>query len=431
MVLKNNIKIVLLILLVLGQTMVFATDVKYSDFFTKDVLRVDLTHSGTLNEEFYFTEGFCFENNWAGTYTKLIDESGFGDNYFEVYDSSSTQLIYSRGYNNIFYEWQETAEAKLTNRSFEEVIRCPFPQQTVSITIFRRLANGELKALHQFYVNPNSYRLNKEVKHHFETEWISGKLPTNKAIDVVILPDGYTKEELDLFRNDAKKLSAFLLNTAPFNQVKEQFNFRIVLADSKESGTDIPGDDIWKNTVLNSHFYTFNGERYLTSQSLKKISDVAAQVPYDQVYILVNSAKYGGGGIYNYYNLTSAHHVLTPWVFIHEFGHGFAGLADEYYDGSTAYTDIYDLDTEPWRANISTLKHPEKKWKHMVDKSVPIPTPATKEYANKVGFFEGGGYVAKGIYRPYQNCEMKSLQQGFCPVCQAAILNMVKMNTDD
>ena len=431
MLFKNIFQKILLAAVIASYTGVDAQNISYINWFSEDVLRIDLSHSGSSENEYYFTEQFFQEKNWAGAKTKLIDNTAYGDNYFEVYDSLSQTLIYSRGYNNLFYEWQETAEAKITNRTFEELIRCPFPLKTVEIKIYRREKNKELTVLHQFYVNPSSYRLNKGHKYNFETERITGELPPNKAVDVVIIAEGYTKEDMLVFKEDAKSLSDFLLNTEPFSLVKEKFNIWIIMSESAESGTDIPGDDIWKNTIVNSHFYTFNYERYLTSQSIKKIADIASLVPYDQVYILVNSDKYGGGGIFNYYNLTSAHNALSPWVFIHEFGHGFAGLADEYFDDSGVYTDYYELNTEPWQPNISSLIEPESKWKSKLEKGMPIPTPATSEFKNKVGFYEGGGYVTKGIYRPFQNCEMRSLKQGFCPVCQDAILKMVEFNTDE
>ena len=431
MLFNNSFQKILLVLIIFTYLNSKSQNIKYIDWFSDEVLRVDLVHAGDSEHEYYFTEQFFQEKNWAGAKTKLIDNMAYGDNYFEVYDSLSQTLIYSRGYNNLFYEWQETAEAKVTNRSFEEVIRCPFPNKTVQIKIYRREKNLELSLLHQFYVDPSSYRINKATKYNFKTEQISGKLSVNKAVDVVIIAEGYTKEEMSIFKNDAKQLSDFLLNTEPFSSVKEKFNIRIILSNSEESGTDIPGDNIWKNTIANSHFYTFGSERYLTSQSIKTIHDIASLVPYDQVYVLVNSEKYGGGGIFNYYNLTSAHHPKTPWVFVHEFGHGFAGLADEYFYGENTFEDMYDAHTEPWQPNISTMANIDSKWKNKVDKTTPIPTPANDEFKNKIGFFEGGGYVEKGIYRPFQSCEMKALKEGFCPVCQDAILMMVRFNVDE
>lgn len=407
-----------------------AQDPNYNRFFTSNVMRIDLTHAGSSTQEYYFPAQFYQEKNWAGTYTNLIDTSGFGDNYFEVLDSASGEQIYSRGYNNLFYEWQLTAEAKLTTRSFEEVIRFPFPLKKVQVKIYRRLSDGDLLLLHSFFVDPESYRIVKEQKYQFKTEKLYGNLSPNKAVDVVFLAEGYTKKEMKQFKKEAQSLVDFMFKSKPFDQVQSQFNIWLVFSISQESGTDIPGEDIWKQTLFDSHFYTFGSERYLTSQSIKKIHDVASLAPYDQVYVLVNSEKYGGGGIFNYYNLTSTRNPLSPWVFIHEFGHGFAGLADEYFDGSTAFNDMYDLKHEPWRENISTLADIDKKWKDKVEKGVPIPTPSTNEYKDKVGFFEGGGYVAKGIYRPYQECEMKALQKGFCPICADAIIKMVNFNTD-
>ena len=382
---NNNFQKILVLVLFVGFQLNFCLAQDYNSWFTKDVLRIDFAHSGDAKSEYYFAEQFYKKKAWAGTYSKLIDKTGYGDNFFEVYDSTSQKLIYSRGYNNLFYEWQETAEAKLTNRSFEEVIRFPFPKNTVNVKLYKRLKNGELNLLHELFVNPTSYRINKGEKFDFKTDKIHGKLPSNKAVDVVLLAEGYTKEEMGIFLKDAHELTEFLFETEPFNQVKEQFNIWIVMSESEESGTDISGQDIWKNTILNSHFYTFNSERYLTSQSIKTIHDVAALVPYDQVYVLVNSDKYGGGGIFNYYNLSSTHNKMSPWVFIHEFGHGFAGLADEYYDASTLLSDMYDLETEPWRPNITTMVDIDSKWKSKLDKDTPIPTPATEEKKNKIG----------------------------------------------
>jgi len=155
---------------------------------------------------------------------------------------------------------------------------------------------------------------------------------------------------------------------------------------------------------------------------------IKASVPYDQIYIIVNTDKYGGGGIFNFWNIVSADHVLSKYVFLHEFGHGFAGLADEYVDLEIP-ADFFDKNTEPWEANITNLVNFEKKWKKDIAPQTPIPTPANKTYKNTIGVFEGAGYVAKGIYRAYQNCEMRALKQGFCPVCKKAITNIILFNS--
>jgi len=205
----------------------------------------------------------------------------------------------------------------------------------------------------------------------------------------------------------------------------------MVNAPSEQSGTDIPGDSIWKNTILNTHFYTFNSERYLTTRDVKQIRDLAAYAPYDQIYILVNSKKYGGGGIYNYYNLCTSDNEYAEQVFTHEFGHAFAALADEYHYGSDNAEEIYNLSVEPWQVNITTLVDFESKWKNMVDKDTPIPTPDTEEHKNKVGAFEGAGYVSKKIYRPVYDCKMRSNKTNeFCPVCLKAVTEMLKFYSE-
>jgi len=180
----------------------FSFSQNYSDWFSEDVMRIDLTHAGTVDKEFYFVERFLKEENWAGAHTKLIDNTGYGDNFFEVYDSSSQKLIYSRAYNNLFYEWQETAEAKQNNRSFEEVIRFPFPYKSVEIKLYKRLKNQDLKLVHHFFVNPKSYRIISSRKYRFRTKKIHGNLPPNKAVDIVMLAEGYTKTEMSIFEKE-------------------------------------------------------------------------------------------------------------------------------------------------------------------------------------------------------------------------------------
>ena len=201
-------------------------------------------------------------------------------------------------------------------------------------------------------------------------------------------------------------------------------------AISEESGTDIPGEMIYKKTALNSSYYTFDVARYLTTTDIKSVYDYAANVPYDQVYVLINSERYGGGGIYNHYSASTSDHELTPKVLVHEFGHGFAGLADEYYSSAVAYEDFYPTDIEPWEPNITTLVDFDSKWKDMINKKTPVPTPPDVEYAKTVGVFEGGGYMAKGVYRPYIDCRMNTNEaSGFCPVCQRAISRMIEYYT--
>jgi hypothetical protein len=247
---------------------------------------------------------------------------------------------------------------------------------------------------------------------------------------LVILAEGYTANEIQKFADDSKRVTSYLFDEEPFKSGKEHFNVKAVFMPSAESGTDIPGERIYKNTAFNATFYTFDVPRYLTTSDMKTIYDVAATVPYDQIYILVNTERYGGGGFYNFLTICSADNELTREVFVHEFGHGFAGLGDEYYTSSVAYENYYNLEIEPWEPNLTPLIDFDKKWKNMISPSVPVPTPREARYSNTIGVFEGGGYMNKGIYSPYTDCRMKSnTAKCFCPVCTNAIKKTIEYYT--
>ncbi|HRZ76034.1 MAG TPA: M64 family metallopeptidase, partial [Bacteroidales bacterium] len=219
--------------------------------------------------------------------------------------------------------------------------------------------------------------------------------------------------------------------TRPYNEYRDHINIRAVHSISAESGTDFPHEGIWKRTLMNSRFFTFGSERYLTTDDYHSLMDVAANVPWDQVLVLVNSKEYGGGGIYNHYLVCTSDHSLSDFVFVHELGHSLAGLADGYYTSSTAYESFYDLRLEPWEPNITTLVDFGSKWQDLILDGTPVPTPDKADYARVTGVFEGAGYAEKGIYRPFQDCTMKSASMdNFCPVCLRAIRRMMESYTE-
>ena len=153
-------------------------------------------------------------------------------------------------------------------------------------------------------------------------------------------------------------------------------------------------------------------------------------VPYEHIVILANTENYGGGGIYNSYLMSAAHNEKTRPVVVHEFGHSFAGLADEYYYDDQ-YETQYPADTEPWEPNLTTLVDFDRKWKDMLPRGTKIPTkPSKKNLYTEVGVYEGGGYQSKGVYRPAQECRMKINEAPvFCPVCERAILRVINYYT--
>jgi hypothetical protein len=420
-------KIILPILLLILANQSFAS---FDNWFLNKTLRIDFNHTGDNKHELYSIDQLKSEPFWGGSHTTLIDTLNYGIYYFKAFDVSSGKLIYSKGYCALFDEWQYTEEAKHTTRTFNETAIMPFPKNDVRIEIYSRNVMGVYVKKFEYTVDVNSYFISTErqMTYPVYTALRSGD-PANK-IDIVILPEGYTAAEMDKFKADCDKFTEGLFTIEPYTKNRDKFNIRAVLVPSAESGSDIPGDRVWKNTILNSSFYTFNSDRYLMTSDNQSIRNLAANVPYDQIYILVNTDIYGGGAIYNLYSCSVNSNTFSAKIFVHEFGHGFAGLADEYADGSTSFNDMFSLNIEPWEPNITTLINFNSKWKGMLASDTPIPTPIENQTKIKVGVYEGAGYVSKGIYRPAPECLMRTFSgDKFCPVCEAAIQRMIDLCT--
>ncbi len=410
----------------LFSTSSMAQNIDFETFFEDKSLRMDYLIAGSSEASTVFFKQFKEEPFWGGSTKNMIDKFNLGDYRILMRDSASGKLLYTRGFSSLFYEWQDTEQAKITERSFYESVVMPFPKQTVHLKIQVRDNENKFVDLYQTYANPTNYFVVKDKCDKYKVLKIHNSGNHHKKLDVVILPEGYTKAEMGKFKDDCERFVDYFFEVEPFKSNKNKVNFWAVNAPSEESGTDIPGSGVWKNTILNSNFYTFGIERYLTTSDINSVRNLAAYAPYDQIYILVNTSKYGGGGIFNYYNLCGSNIRSAREVFTHEFGHAFAALADEYAYGSTKAEDLYNLEVEPWMVNISTLADFDLKWKDLVENDTPIPTPNSSAYKNKVGAFEGGGYVAKKIYRPSDNCKMKSNStNNFCPVCYRAVYELL------
>lgn len=407
-----------------------AQNITFDKYFEDASLRFDYIHSGTFNSESISKKMYKYEPFWGGTKTKLISPFDYGKYKIVMKDSISQKTIYSSGYSTLFMEWQMEEEAKHIQQSFYESVIMPFPKNTVKIELLSIDFNQNWDVIYSEYLSPNNYFINKDKVPSYPIEQILGNKKSDIALDIVIIPEGYTKSELNKFKDDSKRMTNFLLEVSPFKEFKESINVRIVMAPSEESGTDIPGKGIWKNTLLNSNFYTFNSERYLTTTDIKSLRDVASTIYYDQIYVLVNTDKYGGGGIYNFYNLCTSDNEKSREVFTHEFGHGLAWLADEYYYEGNETSNYYDKDLEPREVNITTLVNFDKKWKNKLSKNTKIPTKPTSTNFKKVGVYEGAGYTSKGIYRGYQNCKMYSNSTNeFCEICNDALTKMMLFYT--
>jgi hypothetical protein len=420
-------KAILPIILIFISIQTFAS---FGDWFLNKTLRIDYYHAGNSRDESYSIDHLRAEPYWGGSQTFLIDTLNYGEYYFKAFDVQSGQLIYSRGYCSLFDEWQFTDEAKTTTRSFTETVVMPFPKKDVRVEFYSRDNQGIYRKKFDYTVAVNSYFITPERKAVYPVyEALSSGDPALK-VDIVILPEGYTAAEMDRFKADCDKFANELFSFDPFTRNRDKFNIHAVMAPSAESGTDIPRDQVWKNTLLNSSFYTFDSERYLMTYDNRSVRDLAGCAPYDQIYILVNSTKYGGGAIYNYYSTSVNSNASAAKIFVHEFGHGFAALADEYDDGSTSFNDMYPAGLEPWEPNITTLVNFGAKWKSMLSPGTPVPTPVEGCSDLQLGVYEGGGYVTKGIYRPTPDCMMRTFRGNrFCPVCSRAIQQMIDLYT--
>ena len=400
---------------------------QFDQYFTEASLRVDYCLTGNHDVTNYSLKELIREPYWSGSKTNLVDNLEFGSYIVKVYEAGTDNLLFSKGYQNLYGEWTSTPEALRITKTFDESVILPFPKVKVDIALLRKTWEGELVEGMRFTVSPDDYFIHdyNNLNLPVYEAWIGNKDYT-KAVDIVILPEGYTQAEMGKFVKDCDFFVESLFGYAPYDRYRESFNIRGVMAPSAESGCTMPGDHIYKNTVMRFSFWTFDSERYCMSTDNRDIRDLAGQVPYDQIYILVNTDKYGGGGIYNFYCSSASSNSFSSDVIIHEFGHGFAGLADEYYNDETGYDHMYNLAVEPWEPNLTSLVDFSNKWGDMLDKKTPVPTPREKKYETVIGVFEGGGYEPKGMYSPHMDCLMKTFKgHEFCPVCQRAIERMI------
>lgn len=402
----------------------------YNTYFEQKSLRIDFALSGNAQFQAAALQQLREEPLWAGPVKNRIDEFHYGGYYVKVYDKKSQQLIYSRGFNTLFEEWRTTEQALTETQSWTNSVSIPFPKSIITLEIAaREKEDMQFHSLLKMDIDPASIFIDRSPLKKNRVSPIQYKGDPCGKVDLVFLAEGYTLEEQDKFLADAKRFTESLFATPPFTDYREDFNVWAVNLISEESGTDISGEGIFKQTALHTGYYTFGIDRYLTTPDMKSIRDAVWDVPSDALFILVNTDSYGGGGMYNFYAIGTADNIRTPVVFAHEFGHSFAGLADEYFSSEVAYNDFYNLKKEPWEPNITTLVDFAGKWEDLLPSGTPVPTPLQERYKEQPGVFEGGGYLAKGIYRPMDHCMMRDYAP-FCPACSRAIERMIHFLCD-
>lgn len=405
----------------------------FSDYFLNKTLRIDYIFTGDASEQSISVDELSVLPDWAGRRHHLSELPLKGNGQIIMRDSASNAVIYETSFSSLFQEWLETDEAKAIKRGFENTFLVPFPLHTAKIEITLLNSKQKISSRLTHLIKPTDILIHqKGISHITPHKYLIKNGSIDKCIDVAILAEGYTESEMNLFYNDASVACESLFSHEPFKSMKKCFNIVAVASSSADSGVSIPRLGEWKHTAFGSHFSTFYSDRYLTTRHVKSIHDALAGIPYEHIIILANTKEYGGGGIYNSYTLTAAHHPMFRPVVVHEFGHSFGGLADEYFYDDDVMTDTYPLNIEPWEPNITTLVNFTAKWKDMLPANVPIPTPTNKKANYPIGVYEGGGYSSKGVYRPAFNCRMRTNSYpAFCPVCQRAIRQLIDFYTQE
>ena len=403
-------------------------------------LRVDYVFSGTDKSTEISLERLYSFDGWAGRTVNLDRVPVKGNGQISMTDVATGKVIYMQSFSTLFQEWKTTEEATKLRKAFENTFLLPMPSAKAAVKVELYDFFGNVCASLNHIVDPSDILIKRMKPEPAPHRYLLKSGSPQEKIDVAIVAEGYTKEEAEQFYKDAQVAVEAILAHEPFGTYKDRFNFVAIALESKDSGVSVPREGLWKDTAVGSNYDTFYSDRYLTTSCVWKMHDALCGIPYEHLVILANTDTYGGGGIYNSYTLTTALHKDFKPVVVHEFGHSFAGLADEYYYDDQ-FVEYYYPDSEPWEQNITTLFDFESKWDDMLPKIIQIPTPVEGNVWEKikagtkpesiVGVYEGAGYQSKGVYRPYPDCRMKTnAAESFCPVCQRAIARIIEFYTE-
>lgn len=404
-------------------------------------LRLDYVFSGTdKTAEISLDRLYSFDG-WAGRRVNTDRVHLRGNGQIVMTDVETGKVLYAQSFSTLFQEWQATEEAMRVRKSFENTFLLPMPVAKVSVEVRLYDFYGNVCTSTEHVVDPEDILIRHIVPTPAPHRYLLNSGSPEEKIDVAIVAEGYTADETEEFYGHAMVALDAILAHEPFGTYKDRFNFVAVALESEDSGVSVPREGLWKNTAVSSSYDTFYSQRYLTTSDVHKLHDALCGIPYEHIVILANTDTYGGGGIYNAYTLTTARHPMFRPVVVHEFGHSFAGLGDEYYYDDQ-FVEYYYPQCEPWEQNITTLHDFGSKWKDMLPADVEIPTAPVEgnvwESIGKgispdklVGVYEGGGYQSKGVYRPYPDCRMKTNPaESFCPVCQRAIARLIEFYTE-
>ncbi len=456
-------------------TAVTAMAQQFDDFFDGRTLRLDYVFAGNHDAQQIYLEQMCVTPQWAGRRSRLADVPLKGNGQIQVKDHATGQVLFVHTFSTLFQEWLATEEATQVSKAFATSYNVPMPKLPVDVTVSLLDFHGKVVTSMTHTVNPADILIRhlgdngipfhyiwkgetlvaeeKSVDQPGQRNYTPGAGPIGgvpditQCIDLAIVAEGYTRAQMGKFYADCQRVVDALFAHEPFTSLKNRFNVVAVAAESLTSGPSVPHLGRWSATPVSTHYDTFYSDRYLMTQDIHRLYDVLSGVPFEHIIVLVNSDTYGGGGIYNQLTVTTSDHPTFHQVLVHEFGHAFAGLGDEYFYDD-AYESMYPADTEPWEPNLTTLVDFQSKWADMLPKGTSIPTPPDPKVPNyrkitsekeqrlldaatqRVGVFEGGGYQSKGVYRPAQECRMKINEvANFCPVCSRAIMRITDFYT--
>ena len=404
------------ILLLLSLFAASAHSQSFDDHFEDATLRLDYVFAGDANSQQLYVDQLSRLPRWYGRRERLSELPLHGNGQLTVRLHNGRQVVYRHSFSTLFQEWLATDEAKHTRRSFENVFLMPFPKDTVDVTVELFDFHSRVQASMTHTVVPTDILISRKGTRG-TTPFVTLQLAadTTRCIHIAYVAEGYTADEQPLFLEHCKRAMEALFRHEPFTSMRDRFNIVALLSPSADSGVSDPGAGIWLNTALGSHFDTFYSKRYLTTLHLKQLHDLLAGTPYEHIIILANTSHYGGGGIYNSYNLSYTGGEKFEPVVVHEFGHSFGGLGDEYPYGDS--DPMYFPDTEPWEPNLTTLHDFSGKWQNLID-------------AGRAGLIEGGGYMSKGVFRGREDCRMRTNEEpDFCPVCQQALRRLIDFYT--
>jgi len=447
----------------------------FDTFFRDKTMRVDYVHSGGLGQEIIGLDQVVSDGPWAGSRTRLVDDLNLGKYLFEVIDRRTNRVLYSRGFASIYGEWETTAESQEVYRSFRESLRFPWPKAPVQVVLKTRDAENSFHEIWSTVIDPDSRFVNPTDLDPIGEVWsLFENGPPSEKVDLLVIGEGYTAAQIPKFHADATRLVNALFEEEPFRSRKGDFNVWGLDLPSVASGVSRPRAGQFRRTPLSAEYNIFDSERYLLTYDNRALRDAASAAPYEFLEILVNEEQYGGGGIFNFQATTAVDTGFAEYVFVHEFGHHFAGLADEYYTSDVAYETGAPYHPEPWEPNVTALHDPAGvKWGDLIEPDTPLPTPWDKarfeagsvaaqrerrelrtngapetvmdklfteqreretallggmEHAGKVGAFEGASYESTGLYRPEADCIMFTRNPvGFCRVCRRAIEHVIDL----